>query len=624
MSIESPATYGDEYFASQKEASLAFEEDLEKSIKGFIPNIFVDGDVRDSIPFGILDKLESLLAFPDPGLAAVGGRFISEIADEAVSMVMKPALRKTQYAANRAFANMIPTTAQASLLFTHKMIASTAFDYAYRAAGYSPEWQAILHRTFISPPSLPEWIRWARHHGEPKNAWGTLQNKLNIDTPFYAELEWLSQQVFTTDQITALFRRRELTESETVTGLGRIGWQEKDARQVMDLSFVIPNAMLLLQAGLFQESPDQKIFERLGEADIKEEFRQEYIDAVLTKPNPTDLIALNLRKDNNLADLETDLKKIGIHPAYLDTYKTLAFPIPPVSDLITMAVREAFSPATAARFGQYEDFPTAFADFARQQGLTDEWAKRYWAAHWSLPSPSQGYAMLQRGIIKEADLNMLLKALDIMPFWRSKLVQLAYNPLTRVDVRRMYELGVLSRGEVYKAYLERGYSPENAVRMTEFTVQQVLAKNAGLTTKETLRAYVDKFIDRKACIELLQLLGLGEPEAVYLTDTEIIVREWDLVKDRILGIKNLYKRQVYSINQARDELGKLGQPAEQIDALMEQWYFEKRSEPIVTFSKAELKRFHKKGLIDTDRARLEYVLMGYDEERVTIYMRELE
>ncbi|GAH93918.1 unnamed protein product, partial [marine sediment metagenome] len=43
--------------------------------------------------------------------------------------------------------------------------------------------------------------------------------------------------------------------------------------------------------------------------------------------------------------------------------------------------------------------------------------------HWSLPSPSQGFEMLHRGVIDEAELNMLLRALDIMPFWREKLTK---------------------------------------------------------------------------------------------------------------------------------------------------------------------------------------------------------
>ncbi|GAH92894.1 unnamed protein product, partial [marine sediment metagenome] len=87
-------------------------------------------------------------------------------------------------------------------------------------------------------------------------------------------------------------------------------------------------------------------------ADINPKYAQQYLDAILTKPASTDLVAYHLRKDPTLAELPIDLQKIGIHPDYLDVYKTLPYPIPPVADIITMAVREAFTPEIAARFGQ--------------------------------------------------------------------------------------------------------------------------------------------------------------------------------------------------------------------------------------------------------------------------------
>ena len=52
--------------------------------------------------------------------------------------------------------------------------------------------------------------------------------------------------------------------------------------------------------------------------------------------------------------------------------------------------------------------------------------------------------MLHRGVIDTAELDMLLRAQDVMPFWRDRLTAIAYRPLTRVDVRRMYKQGVLN------------------------------------------------------------------------------------------------------------------------------------------------------------------------------------
>ncbi|GAJ02949.1 unnamed protein product, partial [marine sediment metagenome] len=123
------------------------------------------------------------------------------------------------------------------------------------------------------------------------------------------------------------------------------------------------------------------------------------------------------------------------------------------------------------------------------------WAERYWAAHWSLPSPQQGFEMLHRGVIGFDDLNMLLRALDVMPFWRDKLVEIAYRPLSRVDVRRMFKLGVLDVKGVRKAYTDIGYNPYNADLMTEFTIEYVKEAPKKISTTDALSAYKNHLIE---------------------------------------------------------------------------------------------------------------------------------
>lgn len=163
------------------------------------------------------------------------------------------------------------------------------------------------------------------------------------------------------------------------------------------------------------------------------------------------------------------ISKNGFSKSQIKLFKQLYNVLPGLNDIITMAVKEAFSPKIAETFGQYEDFPEEFAHFAKQAGLSEEWAKRYWAAHWGLPSPNMGFEMFQRGIVSEDELKLLLKALDIMPFWREKIIKLSYQPITRVDIRRMYKMSLLTDDELYQRYLQIGYSPEDAAKMVEFT-----------------------------------------------------------------------------------------------------------------------------------------------------------
>lgn len=624
MTIESPESYGEAYWKSQVDAAKVFEEDLEKSIKPFLPNIFADVDIRESLPFDVLSKIEGLLAFPDPGLGAIGGRFFSEIADSAVTMVMNPALRKTQYAANRLFANVILTPDQASTLFYRRRIVKEDNDYRWRAAGYGEMEQKLAYDASRPFPAIPELFRWARYHGEPTNAWSTLFDYVDFDPRDYPKFEWLSHLQYSTDQITALYKRGTFTDIAADLELTKLGWLDGQPVNLRELSYSIPNAMLLIQGNLFRDVEDDKILTDISIGDIHPEYAQKYLDAVLTKPGSTDLTAYHLRQENELSGLDKDLRRIGIHPAYFDVYKTLADRIPPLNDIITMAVREAFTPSVAARFGQYEDFPPDFERYAAMQGMGKEWSQRYWAAHWSLPSITQGFNMLHRGIIDKTDLVMLLKAQDVMPFWRDKLIAMAYKPFTRIDVKRMYKEGVLDSKGVYEAYLELGYNENNAEKMTQFVITQTLSAVSKFTSGDIINAYANRMIDKSETGSLLRKIGTRSEDISYILSTADYKREWKMTDSRIRAVRNIYKRGEYTENDARSELLKLNLPNDQVSTLMEQWWYEQKEDQPVTWTKAETLKFFQTGLINEKRTRTELNLMGYDTEHIDIYLRSIK
>jgi len=421
-----------------------------------------------------------------------------------------------------------------------------------------------------------------------------------------------------------LLKRGALSEPDFYAEIGRIGWHSVDRNSIRDLSYILPNSMLFVQGGLIQGLGNETILENISKGDIHPDYAKTYLDAVLTKPASIDLMAYHLRKDPSLSALEQDLKRIGIHPEYTDVYKTLAYQIPPVADIITMAVREAFTPTIAAKFGQYQDFPPDLEKYAGQKGLSKEWAERYWAAHWALPSPQQGFEMLHRGVIDPTELDMLLRAQDVMPFWRDKLVQIAYRRLTRVDIRRMYKQGVLTESDVLESYLEHGYNPENARRMTEFTIKQTLATLSKFTSGDIIKAFSNRMIDSSMATSLLRDIGIRPEDASYIVSTAEYKRQWAFTDDQISGIRNLYKKRIYDENQTRDKLARLNLPAEQINVLMEQWFYDKADELDATWSTAQTLKFLKRKLISPERARRELNLNGYDDERISIYLRDMQ
>lgn len=254
-------------------------------------------------------------------------------------------------------------------------------------------------------------------------------------------------------------------------------------------------------------------------------------DSYETILSPGDIQLAFLRGEISEKDHDILLRRLQYSDASIALFKQLYVIIPPISDLITMSVREVFSPETTEKFGQFEDFPTEFAGFAKLQGLSEDWAKRYWAAHWSLPSATQGFEMLHRREIDEKELMMLLKALDVMPFWREKLMAISYNPLTRVDVRRMHKVGVLTEQQVYWSYRDIGYNDENAKRLTEFTVKLNSAENAPqsqqvreLTRSIIEQAYTRGIISKDEAIN--RLVGIK----YTLSDAEFLIRIQDGIK----------------------------------------------------------------------------------------------
>lgn len=186
-------------------------------------------------------------------------------------------------------------------------------------------------------------------------------------------------------------------------------------------------------------------------------------------PTPGAIQEAFLRGEIKEEEHDKLLAGYGYTDENIELFKALYWIIPTPTDLIRMAVREVFTPEIAERFGQFEDFPKAFVDWSKKIGLSEQWAKNYWAAHWDLPSPQMGFEMLHRGVIDDKELTLLLRALDVMPYWRERLIKISYSPLTRVDVRRMYQFGVIDETQVKRAYLDLGYDEQRAGWLTEFT-----------------------------------------------------------------------------------------------------------------------------------------------------------
>ncbi|MBA7524177.1 hypothetical protein ES705_16314 [subsurface metagenome] len=558
MAIEDPQTYAEWYWKNSVDAGLLASENAEKTYAPVVKGLLHDSGLYEFMP-DFFKPLFDILSKPTEGYWDDLQRDITHIMTQTTSLIFgKAVARPGMYEYNRSTLNLKIDPDMAAIMTQRKWLKRDIFDDYVSYEGYGGIEAKRFYESRLPYPTIPEIIGTARYLAPVDNYKEWANKHFDIPESIWDIWNWQTWQRLTTEQVQSLYVRDTWQIDRTDKELKRLGWQADDLLALHTLAYEVPNAMLMLQGGLIQNKSETDIAKNIAKAGIHPEYAIDYVNAILTKPASEDIVAYELRRDPSLSNLGTELRRIGIHPNYNSLYKELAYQIPPVADIITMAVREAFTPDIAARFGQYQDLPSQFVEWVGKKGLSKEWAERYWAAHWSLPSPQQGFEMLHRGVIGEGDLNMLMRALDIMPFWRDKLIQIAYRPLTRVDVRRMFALGVLDVSGVRKAYTDLGYNDYNADLMTNFTIKYtegietrreeakekveqreqearekaaqkeqearekaLIPKVSEFTTAQTLKFLTAQLITEERAIEELELLGYNEERIkVYLASVK--------------------------------------------------------------------------------------------------------
>ena len=365
----------------------------------------------------------------------------------------------------------------------------------------------------------------------------------------------------------------------------------------------------------------------LIESDLKDqgwsEERSELLkDVASTRLVEDLLVILRLREIITKDQYAQRMYTLGYEAKEAEDYFTAKQVYPGISDLIRMGVKEAFTPEIAQRFGQYQDLPPELVTRAKQIGLSEEYVKAYWAAHWDLPSAQMGFDMLHRGIIGQDDLKLLLRALDVMPYWRDKLIQLAYTPFTRVDVRRMYNLGILSRDQVNQSYLDIGYSEEKAEQLTLFTIKlnsdTATAPDKALTKAEVVSLYKTRVLPRADAEARLEDLGYTSDDIVLILDAATTSAD-SSVKDLTLSqVKQLYQLGLRTKLEVTGFLSAMHYTADAIAGLYALWDWE---QPAATRlpTRTDFDNFIAAGLIDLQDWSDGYTALGYDMKYQELY-----
>jgi uncharacterized membrane protein len=318
------------------------------------------------------------------------------------------------------------------------------------------------------------------------------------------------------------------------------------------------------------------------------------------------------------ADYRRGMAYHGFSDDKIDIIKECYKWIPGPTDIISIAVREGFDEGVVReRTTGPNAAPQAYYDWLAKQGATREWADRFWAIHWVLPSMRDLYEMFHRGVIDEATLRQFLKWHDYLPSWHEWFIKIAYRPYSRVDARRMYAAGVLNEQQLKRAYMDLGYDEEHAENLVKWTKAQTVQKGKDLTLSQITKAYKIGNITKDECIDMLMDLGYDESEAEFIADTIKVEAEVEQRDLTLSQLSTLYRYGIINEDEFRRRLLAEGYTAEAINNIVQ-------LEKIKAFEKLQrlplgtLREALRRGVIDEEEFRRRARLLGYPDDDIDI------
>ena len=375
----------------------------------------------------------------------------------------------------------------------------------------------------------------------------------------------------------------------------------------------------LRHIGLMSDEGYNNTMQQLG---LHDKLIPLYLELAKRIPNTGEIIAGRWRGTIGDGEFSALLKRQGYDDKSVELYKELSNQLPPLSDLIHMLVRDAFNDGAAGAYGYDEDFPQEINEFFAKQGYNPDWAKRYWRSHWNLPSPTQGYEMLHRGLITQGDLETLLRISDYPKFWREKLRDISFNVLTRVDVRRLLQAGLIDEGKALESYKKMGYTPEDAKLLTDFAVQGITQEEKDLTKTDVLNLYEDGLIDRGATSGNLVKMGYDNSEAENILKLSDVAIAKAARVDLINFTKERFLAKQIDEGQAQSELSQTGLKSQSVDRYLLNWQRATEVENAIP-SLADVKKWYLLDYIDETKLRSYLLQHRHTSENIALYVRQL-
>jgi len=363
------------------------------------------------------------------------------------------------------------------------------------------------------------------------------------------------------------------------------------------------------------------------------------------KLSPTVLLEAEKRIEKLDYDVTQALKDAGFNDKEINILRKLSWTYPSPTDFIRFAVRDVFVEDKKVKEVLEAEFPEPIVPYAEKAGMSRDVLMWYWKAHWELPSPTQVYEMLHRlnpkvlevrgDAYKSMDLDVeklktdletvkfYLKQADYDKRWRERLVAISYSPLTRVDLRRIYALGLIDDAELKARIMELGYTEKDAELIMEFykTYRQEEARTFAKTEIKYLLYY--GIINETEAKVMLEKLGYTEEDAKTLIELwKVKLAEKDM-RETQKHVRDAYALGEITRAEAERMLREAGLSEEVIAVVLDKEDKRRLSSQKLP-SASTVVKWLKLGVITKEKAREILRSINVKEEYIEYYIKQAE
>ena len=385
--------------------------------------------------------------------------------------------------------------------------------------------------------------------------------------------------------------------------------------------------------------------------------------AVKTAGLPPGLSEMLSLLNRGLVDEETVRQSVAeshTKTKYTDALLNLRYAVPTIAEITHWLTRDAFIDDFVQRYGMDSEYGLS-ADKAdplfQANAVSPDYIKYIWRAHWTLPSPGAGAEMFYRTdpngageeiqlpgggttkrIISQDDLQRLYRAAGFEPWWRAPLLKIAFNPLNRIDARRLYMAEIIDDGEFYRSVLNLGYDePTAQLFLTWMQAQKAAAQ------KKQVEHHIAPIIASMRNAYKRGLIGAGEfkQQAVALGEDGDVVDVWTAQLDTEReteratklrdGLHRLYVDGFITEDEAGNRLQAENFTSAEWMRLRDDWRVDRELRTLSddakatrALTKAQLITAYKDGLIARDELVQHLQSMGYHDDEIALWVEQAD